>query len=281
MVARNFFHFVMLTFLVFTGCKETVSPEREKTMPYNSIKRRIISQSLVEKTLVAGSDITLTPISDANTVLGLIQYSDYNHKSNIRMHNIGLFSNFADGLIFKNPWNGNGIDVAIRTRRLDVSMIDGEPVAWSIDSKIIEANAGTGSFNTQAAAGDVLAFEESDNIYPLGIIETVNSDDQVTLTSFPLNLDRIDLTSNIYIGRPESSVQYTSNIVTLNQLYNLSEYLNPGDLIGDGEYVSIEFLLDFKTSDDIIFSRDAISSDYDGEDVFFNIVSTLEYTKGN
>jgi len=277
---KTFFHFVIVVFFAFVGCKETVSPEGTKIM-YNSVKRRIISQSMVEKTLVAATDLTLT--ADANYTLGVIRYSQYNHLSNISMHDIGLFSNFADGLVFQDGWASNNLTIGIRARRLAISPISGttDTDTYNVTNKI--ADAVGGSFTTETNTGDVLCFQNpgGGEIFPLGIIKTITDDNNIELTSFKSNLVHLVGLDNYFIGKPQSTIEYKTGIVTLNEMYDLAEYVNPADLTGSGQYVSIEYLLEFNTPSDVVFSRDAISSDYDGDDVFFNIVSTLEYTPGN
>jgi hypothetical protein len=243
-------------------------------MPYNSIKKRIISQSVYETNLVAGTDITI-PVDGFKSVLLRIPIGDYNHRSNIRVHNVGIFSNYADGLVFKHPYNY--IAAGYRFYRMGSSPFTGD-ITYDMDDKTV-TGAGT-SFTTEVFPNDVLiqysgSIVGNYDLSAVGVVDSITNNTALELTSYPVTPNNPAINSGVLTPLLDSQVR-TIDISTLNQMYTLGDYINPIDVSGAGEYIILRSEIDIH--EPLVFSRDAISADHDGETVYFEVHVDLEYT---
>lgn len=243
-------------------------------MPYNSIKKRLISQSVYETVLVAGADITI-PTSGFESALLRIPIGEYNHFSNIRVHNVGIFSNYADGLVFKNPYSF--ISAGFRFYRMGAEPFSGD-ITYDMNDKTV-TGAGT-TFTTQVFPNDVLvqysgSISGNYGLSPVGVVKSITNDTSLELTSYPVTPNNVLINSGVLTPLLDSKSR-TIDISTLNQMYTLGDYINPADVYGDGEYIILRS--EISIDEDLVFLRDAIGAAYDGETVSFEIHLDIEYT---
>jgi hypothetical protein len=240
-------------------------------MPYNSIRKIHISQAMQENTLVAATNISIPPL-DWEDVLFDVYYREYNHLSNLRIHNIGIFSNFADGLVILNP--ETPLQVGYTVKRMTESAVLSGTVNCTPSNKTV---TGIGTvFTAEISAGDVLCEETLGKPLPIGIVDSVTNNTSLELTSYPLYISSGN--PIVKLTEDSQSTEYI-NVDTFNQMYRMEDYINPADLSGSGEIISIQARVDHLATLDL--ARDAIASDFDGDTVFFTVHADLEYTPGS
>jgi hypothetical protein len=237
----------------------------------------MVSQVAQEQTLVAATDITIPAVS-FEPVLINIPLDQYNHRSNIEIRSIGLYSNFADGLVFRDPYTP--VAVGLKVSRMVRSVLTGDP-GGGVDYTLKTVSGSGTNFLAELAAGNIIGQHPvvSGAVpFLFGIVDSVTNNTSLELTSYPLNEDGGAAIPFIKLEE-ESSVNFYTEVHTLNEMYSLVNYINPAELSGNGEYIIMQMYIVNRT--DLVFLRDTISSDFDDDNVWFHGVAELEYTPGS
>jgi hypothetical protein len=254
---------------------------------YSSIERVLTARNLFEGTISPPNDFTLTPVTGFQQLVNnpfspnAIDESYISRNTSFTIRKVGLFCNFADGLVFKNPWQN------IRLRISVGLYYESSTVAGTI-VKVNNSKTVTGA-GFVPLAPDTLAPGDIISLFPeeFHIIDTITDDNNATLTDYPFyddpagawtKLENNDAGGDIYIDYFKiRELNYFHDID-----FNYSPQLFTG-LSGTSQWVIIKaqiFYDNSVTDPDIDFLTKTIDTSYDQDLVHFDAKLLVEYTKG-
>lgn len=240
---------------------------------YFSRERRFWSHYIGVQALTAKTDYSFIFDPSVTYLLNINQQS-LNDDSNFIVRNVGLFSNFADGLVWKHPERQLFARINVKTWSLDATVFTGTNFT-SEGSTFAVTGTGTNFAAEGMSAGDY--FTDSDYIYKAGAAITATSIETVNpvpmqKTSSPLTL----LKKLTQVGSTE--IRREIEISELNSLIPYDEYFTPGLVAGaDFDAVSLEVSLTSNTVA-LEFLTDSIDPAFNSNDITFNFCADLEYT---
>lgn len=255
---------------------------------YSSTTRTFVAtQGIQEHTLNPPNDLLIDYTACKPVAVGITPGQISPH-GRIIVEGIGLFSNFADGLVFKNPYER----ISITGRAYGAKAEDTITVnaSCSVDSKTIN---GCGiSYDPSLESGDLLLLTDIgslDTYYKSQVVVVDEvADTTTTITQYP----DFTLPSDLVVQKIDkySEVDYGGlmHIGQLNTMYSMNWQINPSKFspIGFTNYSQIAIVLQvngygridgaeaerYTTTRDITFLTKSINSDYADDKVWFDIV---------
>lgn len=255
---------------------------------YSSVSRTMRARVLDNGTISPPTEINPGTINLRVNVLNTNR--DYmNPNSNFVIRRIGMFSNFADGLVFKDPWFtwAAKIFVTVGNR----SALTG---SWSggADGRQLTTGAGTGNA-TSANVFDGLLFgdltENSQSQYYIkgsgGDDDTINVSDYI----MEAGVSAKDAYRIIAAGGSFSADSaYLGTFRELNYMYDVDELFNPLQFVSVGTSITELIIAVQPQWPTIQFGNpqwawltDAINTDFDQDEWFVDFVADVEYTPKN
>lgn len=210
-----------------------------------------------------------------------------NNASNIIVQRVGLFSNFADGLVFKNPADQLPLNVRVGLYRQDDLSGVGNTVTFTRGSKAV-TGVGT-AFTTDFSPGDIIYHNIGIDINGNKIgwyygIESVTNDTNMELMDYAYNTEAGADYAKMTSSSAGTQIANQVHIRQLNTFYELDKFYTPqiyGDTTDFNELViraSISDKTDYYTRADFTFLTKSINTAYDGDTCFFDIRADVEYT---
>lgn len=248
---------------------------------YSSTIRTYTIRNYIEDTLTPGTDLVIPAPAAGVTALRTAPSftEDVNQNTNIMIRKAGVFCNFADGLIFKDPKNRIDLDFALRTY---VPTGDPYVVRTTYGSNIIMVTSGTPvwvgggggrrAINFNVTNGRIMYIDPPAGIPP---VLSAPLEDYWQYSSFA-GIGAQDLVS---VGGGRNFTM--RNISALNCMYEAGEFGEPFIFSAgaDYSYIALHAAINWlDTQHTTPFLTDIIDSAFTGADVFFDIVVEVEFT---
>lgn len=244
---------------------------------YGSILRTFLSRTIYETTLTPGTDVVIPGTAfliNGRTFPELTR--DIHHETNYIVRRLGLFSNFADGLVWKNPAD-----------RADVTL---NFVAYNFSTEY-ELSMTYGAKGVTASSGNP-GWTPGTRV-PIAIFSTTfGPGNYVIMYVDPTGAGAGDL-EDYWQGATAASVQAFNltqvgsdtlhtfkNISLLNCMYEVNEIAEPTKIGGANEYALQAFhvALNFDPEHTTTFLTKSIDASYADDTVYFDIVAEVELT---
>lgn len=247
---------------------------------YGSIVRTYTVRNLYEATLTVGNDITL-PQVDNRTLTQLV--ADISRETIFSPRRIGIFSNFADGLVFKNPADRINIGVQYDP------FVEGDryTLGFTQGAKAVTTVAGTPGWTPGTT-------------YPLTVYVPVTvtgfGNEQVVVNITATGANTGDLEDYWQYGTNNLTARALSNSVivpttrtvlgisALNCMYEFNDVATPFLIEGGGNFDVVRMRLNVNrlgggsATNTTTFMTHAIDSSFNDSDVYFDAVVEVEFT---
>jgi len=247
---------------------------------YASSLRSFRARNLFETTITPPNDLTVAYASCKRQVLNRYQPL-VNIQSNLLVKRLGVFSNFADGLVFKN--NAFPLGVTLSVAAYTRTLLAASFFNIAAGSKAVAGSGFTGLTNNTIL---MLAVHGSAPSWQYFILDgDPASDNAMTFTDYS------DTTGNdpglMYklTVVPGSAFFYYSWISELNYMYEIDKFLTPlaYGSAGMTDLVIQVFLnqglgRDYYDSHDTTFLTKSVDTAFAASAVHFDVVADLEYT---
>lgn len=239
---------------------------------YGSITRQYTIRNVYEDTLTVGTDIVI-PSGDSYDDLKTAEKFtfDTNQQTNFLIRRAGVFSNFADGLVFKNPEDRIDIDMSFRAYKrnqvYDLNVTYG--------SKAVTAVGTTGWIPGNHAPISIFGIPQIVLFVDVTGANSGNLEDYWMYDTGLVNARTLTLEG---VGTEFSF----KNVSTLNCLYDVDEPAYPFLIsTGSGDYDLIAFHcgLNLQTDHTTTLMTDIIDTAFEQQTVFFDVVAEIEFTK--
>lgn len=260
------------------------------SIEYNGTIRTFVARNVLHvKTISPPSDLTLAP-SDFRTVVGGIMPRQLNQNSRIIVRRVGLFCNFADGLVFKN-----------QHQRFDLSA-----KAIGIENDTLLTSSATTAINSRTITGvgtaDDPTLADGDILYILRgspargqylVVDGAPAAASTDVTQFPLFASAGNVIVNKVTPTGSSDDEGFIHIGALNTMYDFNWFVNPGNLDADS---LVDVILLFNVNQDLLIgggssgwtvdSHDtalltkSIDTAFSGDTVTMDVVVECETTLG-
>ena len=242
---------------------------------YSSTVRRFISSPLNVDTIAPPADYTVAAGSYSSFMYtkgpAIALQPLLNPDSNLIIHNIGLFCNFADGLVFKTPIPFI-MQLRAETYNRDavLPLLTGVVSATAGEQKI--TGGGTTLFNAELAAGDVIVL----NGMPIRIDSVTNDDEAITVEYIPLTVASEPFIQKLAVtGADNSETMFVS---TLNDMYPTTSFINPVALYASpSAFIFLRGL--FKNDINMDFLTKSVDTAFDGDLVYWTVQADIEFTQ--
>lgn len=233
---------------------------------YGSIVRTYTVRNMYEDTLSPGTDITVPHTSPTRSVPFFPLHA--NKETNFSVKRVGVFSNFADGLVFANPENR----LSVFMRFFAYTLAESYEVQLTYGNKAVTT---IGTPNWTPGSDLVISIE--------GIHRRINP----TAAGTGNLLDYWDGGSNTFDARnlatPSGGATYTAMAIsTLNCMYDVVELAEPFSFGFGIDYDTIDMEVALNvvpggvgTTD---FLTNIIDASFTGESVYFDVVTEVEFT---
>lgn len=244
---------------------------------YSSILRTVRARNVYEGVIAPPADLTIVSGDWVQQVLQ-DRANIQSVQSNFILRRLGIFSNFADGLVFKNA--NERINVRIFAQAYTRTLLTGT-LQTTVGSKAV-TGVGT-SFTTEVFTQDILAIPASGDQYSYHIVDGDPADDfNLNLTDYA---EYNAITPAYKLISQPSFVQFNyRHISELNYMYEIDEFFSPLQFATPAltDIVILAAInqssLNFSASD-IDFLTKSISTDFVDDVVHFDVVAELEFTR--
>lgn len=195
--------------------------------PSVRVSRTFLARNVLgPKQIIPPADVTLLE-SDWLTQLVEFGPQTLDDQSNLLVRRVGLFSNFADGLVFKNPYERFHIQLTAYSASIGAKL-SGKGNTPSLSTKALTGDAST-IFTGEVSPGDVLLLvRNSDSRAQYVTVDSVTDNSNIILRDFPLFVESSD---NLLMFKMQLTAGASSTIVrhvnNLNQMYDLDWFARP------------------------------------------------------
>ena len=239
---------------------------------YGSILRTYLARNIYEDALAAPADITF-PAGNVTEVRTIPNFSfDVNKDTNFSVQRVGVFSNFADGLVFKDAAD-----------RLDVSFLfaayrfmEDYTIDVTYGSKSIAA---TGTTGWSGGSASFVAAEIETDKHVVVIVDAADVSSGVLRDYWQWQTDA---------ALPARTLQLVGNdalytfrgISTLNCMYNVNEFGEPFQFSATSEYdiIVVRVVVNEFPRHSTKFLTKSINTSFNDDAVYFDVVADIEFT---
>jgi hypothetical protein len=216
------------------------------TTDYNGTIRTFIARNVLHtKTISPPSDITFAS-SDFRTVVAGIMPRQLNQNSRMIVRRIGLFCNFADGLVFKNEHQR--FDISAKAIGVENDSLLTSTATTAIDSRTL-SGVGTDDDAT-LSDGDILyAIAGSPARGQYLVVDGSPAATSTDVTQFPLFASAGDVTINKVSPTGSSDDEGFIHVNALNTMYDMNWFVNPANLDADS---LVDTILLFNVNQDLL-----------------------------
>lgn len=240
---------------------------------YGSVLNHSVGWDICEKTISPPSNLEISSTDWKRVFLrGPHRHntSPLDPESNFIVRGVGLFSNFADGLVFQTGGNRPVAALDISYYSIDSTLTG--LVAFTKGSKAV---VGTGTaFDTELSAGDYIRHTDRE----IFIVDSVTDAENLVLTQYARSSGG---SSNVKkMSKATGFIQYYDNILTLNEIYTGERFLPTASIYSSSaDQVAIQgYIVPIDTGDTIDFLTKSIYNGFSGDTVTFQLLAEIEYT---
>lgn len=235
-------------------------------------KQTIVSKGVFNDALSLPNDFVWDIPAVTPLPFCYINKFDINENTNMIIRKVGVFSNFADGLVPKN--RGEHLPMTFNITGYDAGTLQTGTVTVNAGNQSV-VGAGT-NFMGEFSVSDVVSIPGLSATW-LMHIKSITDNTNMDLTEYPLfdhTGENIALHSSVGGG----TVSTFELPVVFNHMFTVDEFIPILTTIGTTAPSFITVRPQLLHEEDIDFLTDSISTDYDGEDCFIDIVAEVEYT---
>lgn len=233
---------------------------------YSSIERRHWARNIYETTIPAASaDIVL---ANGNFVNQIVRDSFIiEPHTNLLMRRLGVYSNFADGLVWKNPSEFLFLTIEVHSVYQDSAPTGTQNVTLgskTLTGTLLTTDFGAGNFVWDTTAASFYRINS--------LADAANG----TLDNYA---SRTSADSFIRLLPISDALSVVAEVRTLNEMYEVEEFFNPlvfGAGANTPEFIVIDVRL--ASYGDVTFLTKSINTDFEGDPVYFDVALDLEYT---
>lgn len=239
---------------------------------YGSVVVQRVFRNVFESTIAPTADFTI-PSGSKDYKFADPCEVDPDPQSNIFIRRIGLFCNFADGLVFKNPAPRIGMDFLVSTFK-EETMSGGE-INFTAGSKAI---TGVGTDFSGESVGFLKTTIGDNHLMIVDPTDATNAN--IDNYSYLDGAKTIGLeVQRLSIGT--SDVTDVWGLPTLNTLYDVGRLLSPSLVSSSPDTFSdLGFRARLNMNNlDLTFLTKSIATSFSGDAIHFDIVAELEYTR--
>jgi len=268
---------------------------------YSSTGAFLRARNLFEGTIAPPADFTVaaatckkqlfTQVSPLATPAGEGP-NELNFNSNILIRSIGIYSNFADGLVFKNA--SNRFDVKIGAANYSASAFLAGSVTFTEGTKQVD---GAGTFFTTGAiplvAGDIIKLGTAgpaggERYYVVDYIDPVLVDTRLFVTDYlkdTIGGAGRPVVKMIFPVAGSQQNYYCEDIGEMNMQFPIDKYMYPslyGGAGGNETIITVELNVihpDYRVAHDTVFMTKSVNVAFAGDPCFFDAGIELEYTR--
>lgn len=243
--------------------------------------RTYFARNLFEGIITPPADFTLASANCERQVFDLnyaagggpVPLVPINSETNVHFRSAGVYSNFADGLVFKNAWQR--VDLEIRVVAYTRGSTLTGTAAVPNNSKTI-TGAGT-AFVAEVGANDLL------EIVPIGgpprevgIVDVITDNTHLDLNNYPLtNFGNCELR----ILTPVETIYYdVLSLPVLNAMYYVNHFISLTGVERDGLLLDARLNNSPFSAHDTVFLTKSISPDFE-DAVHFDGALDIEFTE--
>lgn len=233
---------------------------------YGSIRRVFTARNQYENFIDPPNDYTVPVLLTDEQLANPVEYPDFNVQGNIAVRQVGVFSNFADGFVFKNTWES--FDVEVRSALYEEGSIGGV-FSSTLGSKVV-----TGSGFLTLSAGDIIEVGNNECF----IIESVTDDANAVVNDYPIRTHLLaDWRPLTAVGSSQSQILFS--IRELNHFFDMdfiayhTDYANPGTT--PTHLLLSARMLNFS---DVELMTKTIDTSYSGDWARFDVKLIVEFT---
>jgi hypothetical protein len=179
---------------------------------------------------------------------------------------VGIFSNFADGLVFKLPYSRMTLEVNAASYNL--TSLTGT-LNFTAGSKSV-SGGGTTLFTSELTAGDIIDISINDRLF---VVDSITDDDNLVLTDYATNSGAF--ASDKHVLQAQTGI-ITYDISELNVLYDVDFFGSAAVLSPDSGSV-IELTYSPQLTDTVFLTK-TIDTSYDEDMVHFDAAIIVEFT---
>lgn len=245
---------------------------------YESVVRLFTARNLYEGVLNPPNVFSIDPLNGVFRipVNSIESEGCTNRNSNIQIRKVGVFSNFADGLVFAYPWQLLGLYIDINLYSL---ALGGDITTVNNDKNVTGTN-----FNV-LNSDNLIRILDAFSDYNYQVVDTVTDANTMSLFTYPY-FDGVDQLWNRMIPGAAGAAHFMYKIRELNTMYDVDFNYNPADYTGVPAldfYPVIRVGLNpntvYNTDPLISFLTNTIDTSYVNAKVHFDVKMEVEYTK--
>ena len=239
---------------------------------YFSRERRFWAHYIGLTSLTSGSDYSYT-FNPAATYLVNVNQASLDDDSNVIIRNVGLFSNFADGLVWKDPSKHLWARITVKAWAYDSTVFSG--TGFSAPGNTFALTGVATDFATEGiAAGNYIT--DSEYIYRTQSAgaNSIQVLDPIPLSRLSQPMVNLRLLNQVSVQLVKREIE----IAELNSMIPYDEYFTPSFFAGSPvDMISFEVSLN-SNGDTLDFLTDSIDPAFDGSTVKFDFCMDMEYT---
>lgn len=239
---------------------------------YASIVRTYRIRNLYEDTLTPGTDVIIpaSGLATNNDFRTFQNFSfDSNTQTNFTIKRLGLFSNFADGLVWKNAADRISVLFSFSAYRFAQS--------YSIDLTY-GAKGVTTAGTTGWVAGDRRAIAVFDGPRYVLYVDPTGANAGNLEDYWSVTTGTVDASTLALVGRDISYVY--RDISTLNCMHEVNQFAEPFNFGSGNDFdiVAVHIAINATEPADTPFLTNIIDASFTDETVYFDVVADIEFT---
>lgn len=240
---------------------------------YSAELRTFVARNLHEATLNPPNDLT---IASNAWVKQIAIYSTttertLNKNTNINVRRAGVFCNFADGLVFKDP--SQRIDLRLAVFAIYQGAKISSAAGVTAGSKNL-IGSGSDSFTTDLSAGDIV-FLNPGGPYRFHIIDSVTNDNLAVMNDYAPENGALDLYKTTALPGDET---FHIGIPVLNYMFEVGEYMAPTIFNTATNLLDVIIRCEINCPQTLTFLTKSINTDFADDTAFFDVILDVEYT---
>lgn len=245
---------------------------------YGSSIRTLTARNVIEKTIAPPADMQVLVADPKPQIFEAGQRTTgsfrYISGSNLILERAGLFSNFGDGLVWKNPWVRATVNIEAVPFSLPASPISGT-VSLALNSKAI---TGIGTvFTTEMIPGSVIKVQSGGRTGYF-IVDTVTDNFNATLTDYGMTAAGVSC-EVLNTPVPSILVARISGVENFNTMYEIEAFIPVAVLGGNLNNFFLKASVGLSSTADLMTRT--IDTSYDGETAYFDVKADFKLTLTN
>ncbi len=239
---------------------------------YSSREQTLYARNVMEKVISPPSNLAIVPATDMIRQVFSSNGLAINSNSNAVCKRVGIFCNFADGLVFKDPFGRLNVNIYAYGCTLPASPLAGDINGGLAGQKDI-IGLGT-SWNTALNVGDLILITGLTG-QQITYVKTITDATHIQLSDY---LRFTPLNGKVYKYAINGSAAFTFyDMAVMNAMHSCDVYLRPSQY-ANASTNAIVFAAQLWSANNFEFLTKSANPAFAGDTAFFDAVIDLEYT---